>query len=65
MGNAQKGLLMERKVKVHATSGYHYKATPTIQLKGNYLKSFGFDIDTKVSVTISENQIIITPRIQQ
>lgn len=52
---------MERKIKVNATSGYKYKDTPTIQLKGSYLERFGFSIDTPLIISLSENQIIITP----
>lgn len=52
---------MERKLKVNATSGYKYKQVPTLMLKGDYLNDFGFDIDTKVSVKLENEQIIITP----
>ena len=52
---------MERKIKVNATSGYKYKDIPTIQLKGSYLERFGFSIDTPLIISLSENQIIITP----
>lgn len=52
---------MERKVKIHGTSAYKYKQVPTLILKGDYLKAFGFDIDTKVSVRLDQEQIIITP----
>ena len=52
---------MERKIKVNATSGYKYKDTPTIQLKGSYLERFGFSIDTPLNISLSENQSIITP----
>ncbi|NLG05250.1 MAG: type I toxin-antitoxin system SymE family toxin [Clostridia bacterium] len=52
---------MERIIKVNAESGYHYKSVPTLKLKGDYLKTFGFDIDTKVSVKLDSEQIIITP----
>lgn len=52
---------MERKVKVNATSAYKYKQVPTLTLKGDYLKAFGFNIDTKVSVMLEPERIIITP----
>lgn len=52
---------MKRKIKVNATSGYKYKDTPTIQLKGSYLEQFGFSIDTPLNIFLSKNQIIITP----
>ena len=32
-----------RNMKVHGTSGYRYKATPTIMLKGEWLKELGFE----------------------
>lgn len=52
---------MKRKIKVNATSGYKYKDTPTIQLKGSYLEQFGFSIDTPLNIFLSKSQIIITP----
>lgn len=33
-------------MKVYEQSGYHYKAPPTIVLKGQWLKDFGFDMGT-------------------
>lgn len=52
---------MERKIKVNATSGYQYKDVPTLMLKGEYLNAFGFSIDTKVSVQLEQERIVITP----
>ena len=52
---------MERKLKVNATSGYKYKNTPTIQLKGDYLSQFGFSIDTPLIISLTKDQIVITP----
>lgn len=52
---------MERKIKVNATSGYKYKSVPTLMLKGDYLNAFGFPVDTKVSVKLEQEQIVITP----
>lgn len=34
----------KRSIKVVSQSGYNYKATPTITLKGQWLKELGFDI---------------------
>ena len=34
-----------RSMKVHEQSGYNYKATPTIILKGQWLKEMGFEIE--------------------
>lgn len=53
-----------RKIKVHATSGYKYKDTPTIQIKGKYLESLGYPIGTPLIVTIDDDKIIITPQKQ-
>lgn len=33
-----------RSMKVYEQSGYNYKATPTIILKGQWLKEMGFEI---------------------
>lgn len=52
---------MERKMTVHATSGYQYKDTATLQLKGAYLPAFGFNIGDKVSVHLEDRKIIIIP----
>ena len=50
---------MKRNIKVNATSGYKYKPVPTIILKGNYLEQYGFTIDTKVVVELSDGKIVI------
>lgn len=50
---------MQRALTVHATSGYKYKDTPTIQLKGDYLSQFRFSIGTPVEVTLVDDQITI------
>ena len=34
----------KRSIKVISQSGHNYKATPTITLKGQWLKELGFDI---------------------
>lgn len=52
---------MERKLKVKATSGYKYKSTPTIQLKGDYLSRFGFSINTPLIISLAKDQIVIIP----
>lgn len=39
-----------RSIKVVSQSGYNYKATPTIMLKGQWLKNLGFDIGDYVSI---------------
>ena len=51
-------------LKVIEQSGYHYKPTPTIQLKGQWLKEFGFEIGTEITVTCEDEdgRMVITPR---
>lgn len=41
----------KRSIKVISQSGHNYKATPTIMLKGQWLKELGFDIGDYVSIT--------------
>ena len=50
-----------RNVKVYGMSGYNYKATPTIMLKGQWLKELGFDIGGYVSVSCENGRLVITP----
>ena len=43
-----------RNMKIYGMSGYNYKSTPTIMLKGQWLKELGFEIGgyvTAVSYT--------------
>ena len=49
-----------RNMKVHGTSGYRYKATPTIMLKGEWLKELGFEIGDYVSVCCENGKLVIT-----
>ena len=49
-----------RKMKVCEQSGYRYKATPAIMLKGQWLKDWGFEIDDPVVVTCEDGKLIIT-----
>ena len=51
-----------RNMKVCEQSGYNYKATPTITLKGQWLKDAGFDIGDSITVTCEDGKLIITPR---
>ena len=48
-------------MKVHAQSGYNYKATPTIILKGQWLQEMGFEIGDYISVSCEDGKLIITP----
>ncbi len=50
----------KRSVKVYGQSGYKYRETPTIMLKGLWLKEAGFDIGDYISVTCEYGKIIIT-----
>ena len=51
-----------RNMKVYSQSGYNYKATPTIVLKGEWLKEAGFDSGMSVTVHCEEGRLVITPR---
>lgn len=53
-----------RKINVNATSGYKYEDTPTIQIKGKYLESIGYPIETPLIVNIYNDKIVITPQKQ-
>ena len=37
-----------RSVKVYERCGYNYRPTPTIMLKGQWLKELGFEKETKI-----------------
>lgn len=50
----------ERKMKVYAQSGYKYKDTATIILKGEWLKACGFEPGTPIKVGCEEGQLVIT-----
>ena len=51
-----------RKIKVYNVSGYNYKDTPTIILKGDWLKETGFEIGSLIQVECENGKLIITPR---
>ncbi len=50
-----------RSIKVVSQSGYNYKATPTITLKGQWIKELGFDIRDYASVSCENGKLVITP----
>ena len=50
----------KRSVKVYGQSGYKYRETPTIMLKGMWLKEAGFGIGDYISVACEDGKIIIT-----
>ena len=54
-----------RMMKVYGQSGYRYKATPTIMLKGQWLKDLGFDIGDYISVSCENGKLIITPDVNK
>ncbi len=49
-----------RNMKVYEQSGYNYKATPTIMLKGQWLKDCGFDMGTPITVKCEGGKLTIT-----
>ncbi|MCI9500574.1 MAG: type I toxin-antitoxin system SymE family toxin [Hungatella sp.] len=51
----------KRNIKVYGQSGYKYQETPTIMLKGMWLKELGFDIGDYISVTCEDGRLVITP----
>ena len=56
MGNFKK----ERKMKVYAQSGYKYKDTATIILKGDWLEDCGFEPGTPIRVECEGGRLVIT-----
>lgn len=50
-----------RQMKVYGQSGYHYKSTPAIMLKGHWLKELGFEIGDYISVSCENGKLVITP----
>lgn len=63
--NRKEGLTMaafkkERKMKVYAQSGYHYKDTATIILKGAWLETLGFEPGTPINVECDGGRLVIT-----
>ena len=50
----------ERKMKVYAQSGYRYKETATIILKGDWLQDLGFEPGTPIRVECEGGRLVIT-----
>lgn len=50
-----------RSIKVVCKSGYQYKSTPAIVLKGQWLKELGFEIGDYVSISCENGKLVITP----
>lgn len=49
----------KRNLKVYGQSGYKYKETPTIILKGEWLKKAGFDVGDIKVVEYNKGSIVI------
>ena len=49
-----------REMKVHEQSGYNYRATPTIILKGKWLEELGFTVGSQVDVKCEDGRLTIT-----
>lgn len=49
-----------REMKVYEQSGYQYKPTPTIVLKGKWLEKLGFASGTPVVVRCQGGQLTIS-----
>lgn len=49
-----------REMKVYETSGYQYKRTPSIVLKGKWLSELGFDIGEQIEVKCEDGRLVIT-----
>lgn len=50
----------ERKLKVYSQSGYKYKDTATIVLKGDWLKACGFEPGTPINVECQGGRLIVS-----
>ena len=55
----------QRSVKIYGTSGYRYRATPTIMLKGQWLSELGFEIGDYISVSCEDGKIVITKDVER
>ncbi len=49
----------KRSIKVYGQSGYKYRETPAILLKGQWLKEAGFEISDYISVTFEDGKLVI------
>lgn len=46
-------------LKIYGQSGYKYKETPTIILKGQWLKDAGFEIGDRINLECDKGSIVI------
>lgn len=51
-----------RNMKVYEQSGYQYKSTLTIMLKGQWLRDAGFDCGISITVICEDGRLVIVPR---
>ena len=51
----------ERNLRVYEMSGYRYKPTPTIMLKGQWLSDYGFEAGNRIKVCCENGRITILP----
>lgn len=49
-----------RSMKVYGQSGYNYRDTPTIMLKGQWLEELGFEAGTPITVHCEDGILTIT-----
>ena len=49
-----------RNMKVYEQSGYRYKSTPAIMLKGQWLRDLGFEENTPIVVHCEGGRLTIT-----
>lgn len=49
-----------RTLTVHESSGYNYKPTPSILLKGEWLKELSFEPGVKINVECEGGKLVIT-----
>lgn len=54
-----------RSMKVYEQSGYNYRATPTIMLKGLWLEELGFTGGCHIRVECENGRLVITPDTQR
>lgn len=59
--NQMKRFKERRNMKIYGMSGYNYKSTPTIMLKGQWLKELGFEIGGYVTASCENDKLVITP----
>lgn len=49
-----------RNMKVYGQSGYRYRITPAIMMKGQWLKECGFDIGEPIVIKCEAGKLTIT-----